>query len=53
MDFLKNVKNYKEQLEDKMKIENPTQINLGNKDSKQGTMSIVNISLPSERIINQ
>lgn len=36
-----------------MKIDDPTQLTLGNKDSKNGLTSVVNVSLPTERKLNQ
>lgn len=51
-DFLKNVQNYKEQVESKMKIDDPTPLTLSTKDSKYGMTSVVHVSLPSERKMN-
>jgi len=43
------VKNAKEQTELKMKISDPTQISIGTRDTKFGTTSVINVSLPSEK----
>jgi len=43
------VKNAREQSELKMKILDPTPISIGTRDSKFGTTSVVNVSLPSEK----
>eukprot|EP00828_Plagiopyla_frontata_P038835 TRINITY_DN5097_c0_g2_i2.p1 TRINITY_DN5097_c0_g2~~TRINITY_DN5097_c0_g2_i2.p1 ORF type:complete len:306 (+),score=65.98 TRINITY_DN5097_c0_g2_i2:121-1038(+) len=49
-DFLKNIQTQIEQQEIKQKIMQPTKYGIS--DTKEGTTSVVNISLPSEKMMN-
>lgn len=50
-DFLKNIKTDMELQESSLRISAPTPYSI--RDSRDGTTSILNVSLPTERFLNQ